>query len=258
MITPKIPEFGPIQISVRLGDEPHTEGSFAPHLHIKAYHENVKIINIAPRPDEIIEMQVPHGFYTADMLEFIETSGMKIYSELQKYLDAEQEGLPEPLTYNSTIPFMGEYLPICALADDESVACFRDQAVYLKPGLSSDGICESVLKLFGDMAYGLLKPRLDHFAEIMDVQYSSLGIDDGRRTWGSFNIVTHAIFLSRRLLMISKAGIDSIIVHELAHSKVHIHDEMFLNEILKIIPKYEEVDDAFGEAARRLYAEGWI
>jgi len=35
-------EVGPIQVSVRLGDEPYAEGSFAPYLHIKAYHEKLR------------------------------------------------------------------------------------------------------------------------------------------------------------------------------------------------------------------------
>jgi predicted metal-dependent hydrolase len=256
-ITPRLPEFGSIQISVPVGSEPYEEGKYVPHLHIKAYHEKVKVINVAPMPDEAIEMEVPHGFYTSDMLDFMEENGEKIYQALQRMLDGERESPPEPLTYDSKVPYLGEYVPI-RLADEETKEGFRDHAVYIRPGLSSGGIRDTVLKLFGDMAYGILKPRLDHFAGIMGVKYTALKIDDGRRTWGSFHGITRDIFMTRRMLMFSKMIIDSLIVHELAHSKETPHNEEFYNEIMKIMPDYEDADEAHMEAAGRLYDEGWI
>ena len=212
-------ELGPLQVSVRLNGGAYAEGEFVPALHIKAYHENVKIINVVTCPDEIIEMQVPRGFTENDLLNFMKINGKQIYNDLQRRLDKERSNPPEPLTYNGKVPYLGEYMPIRVLSNGEMNEGFREHAVYLKQGLSSDGIRESVLRLYGKMVYSVLKPRLDHFAKIMNLQYSVLEIDDGRRTWGTYNAVTHVIFLTRRLLMMSEAVIDSIIAHELAHSK---------------------------------------
>lgn len=153
---------------------------------------------------------------------------------------------------------MGVYMPIIALKDDSEPEGFRDGAVFLQSGLSGHEIKKAVLRLFGDMAYDILKPRVDHFSELMKMQYNGLKIDDGRRTWGSFNADTQIIFLTRRLLMMSADCIDSLIVHELAHTKAFAYDASFFDEIHKIMPDYDAVDEAFANAAIRLFEEGWI
>jgi len=261
MIVPKLPDRpGPIQVTLLIGDEPCEESRYARYLHVRAYHvPKCKRIKLMPCADESLEMDVPYGFYRADLEAFIAENGERIYNEIQELLDDEWPELPESLSYGSKVPFLGEYLPIRVLpGDDDSNGYFGDGAVYLKPGLSSSGIRSAVLDMFGSIAYGILKKRLDHYAQLMDVQYSALKIDDGRRTFGSYNKETHVIFLSRRTLMLSEAGIDSLIIHELAHIKEFNHNEEFLVEILKVMPDYEEVDEATGEAMQRLFTEGWI
>ena len=257
---PKLPadgSVGPIQLSICVSKRPTTE-TYAPHLHIKAFHENVKTIAVGFRPDEIVEMRVPIGFNNGDMLNFVADGGEEIYKSLQDTLDSDYETVPDLPNYNSRIPFLGEYVPIISLKDDKEPEGFRDGAVYLQPELSGNEIREAVLCLFGNMAYDILKPRVDHFSELMKMQYNGLKIDDGRRTWGSFNADTQIIFLTRRLLMMSADCIDSLIVHELAHTKAFAHDASFFDEIHKIMPDYDAVDSAFGDAAIRLFEEGWI
>lgn len=257
---PKLPadgSVGPIQLSICVSKRP-TTGTYAPHLHIKAFHENVKTIAVGFRPDEIVEMRVPIGFNNGAMMDFIADSGEEIYKSLQDTLDSDYEAVPDLPNYNSRIPFLGEYVPIISLKDNKEPEGFRDGAVFLQSGLSGHEIKKAVLRLFGNMAYDILKPRVDHFSELMKMQYNGLKIDDGRRTWGSFNADTQIIFLTRRLLMMSADCIDSLIVHELAHTKAFAHDASFFDEIHKIMPDYDAVDSAFGDAAIRLFEEGWI
>ena len=252
-------DFGPIQASIRISDEPYKEGKYAPYLHIRAYHTNRKTIKITPCDNEIIEMDVPKKFKRADLETFISINGKKILERLRDFLDAERKNPPELLTYDSKVPFFGKYIPIQSLPDENnSGGYFDNDFVYIQAGLSSDAIHDAVLGLLGDIAYGILKKRLDHYASIMDVRYSRFEIDDGRRTWGSYNQETRVIFLSRRILMMSERIIDSLIIHELAHIKVFMHNEELYDEILKIMPDYDEIDDAFFEAAGKLFEQGWI
>ena len=261
MINPKLSayeDFGPIQISARISDEPYEEGKYAPHLHIKAYHTNRKKVVITGCVGEDIEMEVPRKFKRADMETFISICGKEILEWLRKHLDEERKNLPEPLTYDSKVPYFGKYVPIRVLPDNNGIGYFENNAVHLQAGLSGDEIRNAVLDLFGDMAYGILKKRLDHYAEIMGVQYGRLEIDDGRRGWGSYNMDTRVIFMSRRLMMVSQATIDSLIIHELAHGKVFEHNEGFHNEVLQVMPDYDDVDEAFLDAASELFEKGWI
>ena len=150
-------------------------------------------------------------------------------------------------------------MPIRILPDgDESGGCIRDGAVYLKPGLSGNEIREETLRLMGELAYGIFKPKLDNFAKAMNVRYSRLLIDDGRRSFGLYNQVNGDIFHSRRLLMMSDAVIDFLIVHELAHAEEFTHSEEHDAVMEKIIPDYNERDDAFHETCERLIKQGWL
>ena len=259
MIEPKLPEYGPIQVSLRVSDEPYQEGKYAPCLHIRAYHENVKEVVLTSYMDDKLEMEVPKKFYRADMETFISVCGKEILEMCKKKLDDEWDKPPEPLTYESKIPYFGEYVPIRILPENESVdRRFENGALFLESGLSSDEIRDAVLDLYGDMAYGVFKKKVDYYTKIMDVKFNRLEIDDGRRGFGSFNEETKVIFLSRRLMMFSELIIDSVIVHELAHTKVFEHSEKFHDELLKIMPDYDEVDGAFYENADKLLEQGWI
>lgn len=163
----------------------------------------------------------------------------------------------ESFTYDSKVPFFGKNIPIRQLL--ESGDCdnyFGDGAVYLKQGLSGMEIYEAVLGLIGKIAYKILKPKIDRYAELMDVKYSSLEIDDGRRTFGSFNDITKVIFLSRRLLMMSESVINFLIVHELAHGKHFTHDRNHEAVMGTILPEYEDCDRMFNAILLPTYRAG--
>jgi len=260
MIVPKLPDRpGPIQVTLPIGEEPG-DGQSGRYIHVRAYHvPRCKRIKLRLCEDESIELDVPYGFHLEHLEAFMAANGEEIYDDIQSDLDEQWEDPPEPLSYDSRIPFLGAYVPIRILPDDsDSNGYFDDGAVYLKPDLSSEGIRRAVLDIFGSIAYGILKERIEHYANIMGVRYSALKIHDGRRTFGTYNMETYVIFLSCRALMLSIAGIDSLIIHELAHAKVFNHSEDFLNEILKVMPDYEAIDEAAGEAVRQLFVEGWI
>jgi len=104
MIEPKLPEYGPIQLSIRVSDMPYEEGKCAPYLHIRAYHTDRRDVVVTSFENEKIEMEVPKDFHKADMETFISICGQDILERLQKSLDAERTSPPEPLSYSSMIP----------------------------------------------------------------------------------------------------------------------------------------------------------
>ena len=101
---------GPIQLSICVGGNPLSEGAFAPHLHIKAFHEKVKTITIGFRPDEVVEMQVPPSFNNNDML------------------DSDYETVPSLPTYKSKIPF---WASMCRLSHLKMIANQKGSAIAL-------------------------------------------------------------------------------------------------------------------------------
>ena len=236
---------------------------YAQRMYVRTYHEeNRKIVDVSIQKDERIELYVPMKFdSSSDLKIFMDEHGIDILAEKNRRLDEETEAVSstEPLTYDSNLPFLGEYLPIKVIDTDDTREVFvQDGVIHMKAGLSSDGIRASLLKLCRNKAYEYFKPKVDHYAKVIGVSYSRLEIDDGRRTWGMFHDIEKHIILSRRLMMMSAFIIDSIVVHELAHGLTLSHGENHDFEMSKILPDYEERDEAFYETCGLLLEQGWI
>ena len=250
---------GPYRISHRVSSSPYEEGKYAPHLHIRAYHENVRKVRVSPYSNETIELSVPKKFILSDTKRFVADNEMALFAKLKEVLDNQFDVSPEPLTYDSKVPFLGKELPIRSIPENsDDTGYIEDGAAYLKQGLSSVEIHEVWLTLLGEVAYGLLKPKLDRYAKAMRLRYNRLEIDDGRRTFGSFNDETKVIFLSRRLLIMSEPVVDFLIVHELAHAVSLSHGEEHDAVIGKVLPNYDEIDSKFNDYCSRLIEQGWI
>ncbi|MDL2218232.1 M48 family metallopeptidase [Christensenellaceae bacterium OttesenSCG-928-M15] len=256
-------DIGPYRFSQRISTYPYAIGKYAPHLHIMAYHENVRKVRVTPYPNETIELDIPKKFTLADTKRFVADNEMELLLALKIMLDCETNLNPhfdpDPIAYESKVSILGKELPIHALPEGgQHSRHLNSDAIYLEPGLFSGEIRDTVLDLLGEMAYELLNPRLDHYAKLMNAQYSGLEIDDGRRTFGSYNKQTKVVFLSRRLLMMSESVIDFLIVHELAHIDSFSHGAEHDAVMAKILPNYEELDVAFFESCEGLLRKGWI
>jgi len=145
-----------ISFAAKLNYSHNNGDTFSPVLHVHGIRSGRRTIRAVPRPDEMVELLAPLGFTTADAKRYIDEHGVKIWLKLQKMLDSQYNVTPPPLTYKSKIPFMGGYVPIRLLPDDsEHNGHFGDGALYLKPGLMSDEIRGTVLRLFGETAYSV-------------------------------------------------------------------------------------------------------
>ena len=248
-----------LDLSITADGSPYTVGTYAPHLHMRGIRSKRKTIKVVPYAQEFIELLVPNGFTLVDMKRYVTENGSRIYNDLQKALDDENPHEPITLTYDNKIPLLGNDVPIRILPDeDESGGYFGDDAVYIKQGLTGEEIRETVLRLLGEGAYAIFKGRLDYYTNAMNIKYNRLLIDDGRRTFGSYNQANRDIFLSRRLLMMSASVIDFLIVHELAHADEFQHGDGHDALMKDIMPDYNERDIAFNETCGRLIKQGWI
>ena len=123
-----------INFSARISDTPYTEGSFAPHLHVRGIHSKRKTIGVFPLPNELIELRVPHGFSLADAKRYVDEHSQEILKKLNKMLNAEYPYKTAPLTYESAVPFFGDYVPIRTLPnDDESDEYMSGRSEALLP-----------------------------------------------------------------------------------------------------------------------------
>lgn len=251
-------DYGPYAFAHSLSTYPYGEAKYAPRLHVQAYHmSRGKQIHVRIGENEMINLEIPKDCKLADTKRFVAENEAKFFHRMKEMLDNQLDIMPEPFSYESTVPFLGNDLPINPISTGKKPT-IGDDAFYLHEGLSGEELREAALELIAEQAYGILKPKLDHFAKRMGLGFSSLEIDDGRRTFGTFNINTKEVFLSRRLLMLSEPVIDFLIVHELAHNESHAHGKEHDAVMGGALPNFDDLDDAFNESVSRLIEQGWV
>ena len=84
----------------------------------------------------------------------------------------------------------------------------------------------------------MLKERLEYFANIMQIDYASVSINNSKSRWGSCDS-NRNIKLNFRLIMLPHKTLDFVLVHELAHSIEFNHSKDFYKIISLVIPSYK-------------------
>jgi predicted metal-dependent hydrolase len=79
--------------------------------------------------------------------------------------------------------------------------------------------------------------RLDHFAALLGVRWSSLRLSSARTRWGSARS-DGSIRLNWRLLHYPPAVIDYVVAHELAHLRVMDHSPRFWATVASVVPDH--------------------
>ncbi|MEA3371323.1 MAG: SprT family zinc-dependent metalloprotease [Campylobacterota bacterium] len=89
---------------------------------------------------------------------------------------------------------------------------------------------KNILKCYDDFykhySSEYLRPRVEHFADIMELRFDTLKFRKMRSRWGSCSS-KRTITLNSQLLKVKKELIDYVIVHELAHLVHMNHSKKF-------------------------------
>ena len=94
--------------------------------------------------------------------------------------------------------------------------------------------------------------RLDHFAPLLDVRWTSLRLSSAQTRWGSAK-ADGSIRLNWRLLHYRPAIIDYVVAHELAHLRVMDHSPRFWGTVATVVPDYPVLRHALREQPAPLW-----
>jgi predicted metal-dependent hydrolase len=94
-------------------------------------------------------------------------------------------------------------------------------------------------KFYTSVTKEIISKRLEYFANIMQVNYSSIKIVNSKAKWGSCSSAGDLQF-NLRLSMLPHKVIDYVIIHELSHLIEFNHSKQFYSIIESVMPDYKK------------------
>ena len=88
----------------------------------------------------------------------------------------------------------------------------------------------------------IIRERVDYYANLLGVKYSSIKMSEATRRWGSCG-TGNTLNFAWRLVMCPQSVIDYVVVHELSHITYKDHSAKFWTRVATVIPSYKEAQD---------------
>lgn len=148
----------------------------------------------------------------------------------------------------------GEKQSPFVLQDGENVLYLgKSYAILLKdvPVVEAEGnflivpesmTLEGFAKWLKERGEEILCERVNYYANLMGVKYSSVKMSEAKRRWGSCG-TGNSLNFAWRLVMCPQSVIDYVVVHELSHVAYKDHSTKFWTRVATVIPNYNEAQD---------------
>lgn len=201
-----------------------------PDLIVKTHRRSLSIT--ITKQGELV-VHAPKKLSTDDIFKYIK--------EKEKWINQKQQEIQQRLLFNkdivnyNQIMFLGKKYDIKEINGIKKIELIEDS--ILVPTKFEDKI-NKIRQWLILMAKKILKERLEYLAEVMQLDYSSLTINNTKSRWGSCDI-NRNIKLNFRLIMLPHKTLDFVIIHELAHIVEFNHSKDFYKIISIIMPNYK-------------------
>ncbi len=164
-------------------------------------------------------------------------------NEKEKWITTKQKEIQERLNINKNIInynqllFLGKKYNIEYVNGLKKIELSSDQ-LMIPSKYNNEYRIKHIRDWYISNAKIILKDRLEYLANIMQIDYSGLTINNSKNRWGSCDI-NRNIKLNFRLIMLPHRVIDYVIVHELSHILEFNHSKEFYKIVSMIIPSYK-------------------
>ena len=153
-----------------------------------------------------------------------------------------QEKPPVDWVDGAQLPFLGQDITLRLEPAPRSHCIYDAEARTLRigvvQGLQEWQLKERVRIWFCDEALRIFTARMDHFAPLLGVNYSSLSLSSAGTRWGSCT-VDGSIRLNWRLIHFPLSLIDYVVAHELSHLREMNHSPRFWATVESVYPDYD-------------------
>lgn len=168
---------------------------------------------------------------------------LKFIKQKENWISTKQNQVKNELAKNKKILeydvflFCGkQYKKVYVLKQKDIIL---DENIFSIPAnLTKEKEFKLIKKWYIDMTKDILVLRVNYFADLMQLNYLGVGIDNCKTRWGSCS-KSGILKFNLRLSMLPHKVIDYIIIHELSHLVEFNHSKQFYEIVGSIMPDWQ-------------------
>ena len=168
---------------------------------------------------------------------------MKYIQEKEKWITTKQKEIQNKLSINkdvlnyNEVLFLGKRYPIEKISGLKKIE-LTDKALIIPSSVSDEEVVLKIKRWYITNAKKILSERLEYFADLMQIDYNNLNINNSKSNWGCCDKLRN-IKLNFRLVMLPHKAIDFVIIHELTHILEFNHSKDFYKIVSTVMPTYK-------------------
>lgn len=119
--------------------------------------------------------------------------------------------------------------------------------LYVRERTSEQRKAEIMKEWYRNELKEILPSLITKWEEILEVKVNSWQVKQMKTRWGSCNHKTHNVIFNLELIKKPFHCIEYIVVHELLHIKVRLHDEQYTNLLDRYLPNWRQIKDELND-----------
>ena len=119
--------------------------------------------------------------------------------------------------------------------------------LYVRERTSEQRKAEILKEWYRTEFKAMLPGIISKWETILDVSVNKWEIKQMKTMWGSCNHKTHNVIFNLELIKKPFHCIEYIVVHELLHIKVRLHDEQYTNLLDRYLPNWRQIKDELND-----------
>ena len=210
---------------------------------IKRSKQRKSTVSVVVDPDEGVSLRAPMHVDTVALNVIALDKGAWITQKLKSHSESRYDIKKREFVTGESIQYLGRNYILKIIRDPllNGGGFCRLKGKHLECYISADAPEEMTLKAIKQWYYSRaekkLKERVAYYSKAMSLLHGEIMMREQKKRWASCDVKGNLRF-NWQIIMAPLKLVDYVVVHELAHIKVHNHSPAFWKVVASIMPDY--------------------
>ncbi|WP_246637703.1 M48 family metallopeptidase [Crassaminicella profunda] len=206
-------------------------------------YRNRKTFEIRIEPPNRVTVRAPKGSKEEDVLKIVGAKEKWIRDKLSFFKGIDYTKMKKEYVNGEIFLYLGEEYPLKVIMDysiKKPVVKLEKETFYITTNTEDENMLKKAMKeWYRKKTLEEIMKRTAYFQKNFLLKPNKIKVKDQKKRWGSCSSKMNLNF-NLRCIMMPRAIIDYLVVHEMCHMVHMNHSKAFWQLVGKIIPDYKE------------------